>query len=172
MKEEEEQVGTSGQREWKKMRLPYNTYVFIPHIATSVRSSLFPNESKGAAFWWRVMVVRVKVCVGAPKLPLCRASPVWAERRRSGPGSCSVLLRQPVLHWLNTLGLAHLGACMEPIGAGSVWKVGSFGSSLPWHKPLVSERARGICNGERWSAGDLETWGKVETHGFEWLLAF
>lgn len=55
--------------EWNKMRLPYDTYVFIPDRATSVGSYLFPNESK-IAFQWGVMVVREKVCVWALKIHL------------------------------------------------------------------------------------------------------
>lgn len=42
-----------------------------------------------------------------------------------------------------------------------------FGSPLPCVSLLVSERAQDYCNGERWSGGDLERWGKVETHGFK-----
>lgn len=45
------------------MRLPYDTYVFIPDIATSVRRYLFPNESK-IVFQCGVMLVREKLCVG------------------------------------------------------------------------------------------------------------
>lgn len=56
-------VGTPVWCEWNKMRLPYDTYIFIPDIATSVRSYLFPNESK-IAFQCGVMVVREKSCVG------------------------------------------------------------------------------------------------------------
>jgi len=51
------------------MRLPDDTYVFIPDIATSVRSSLFPNESK-IAFQCGVIVVREKACVWALEIPL------------------------------------------------------------------------------------------------------
>lgn len=48
-------VGTTVWWEWNKMRLPHDTYVFIPDIATSVRRYLFPNESK-IAFQCGLMV--------------------------------------------------------------------------------------------------------------------
>lgn len=51
------------------MRLPYDTYIFIPDRATSVGSYLFPNESK-IAFQCGVMVVREKACVWALKIHL------------------------------------------------------------------------------------------------------
>lgn len=60
--EVEEKVGFPVWGEWNKMRLPCDTYIFIPDIATSVRSYLFPNESK-IAFQYGVMVVREHVCV-------------------------------------------------------------------------------------------------------------
>lgn len=44
------------------MRLPYDTRVFIPDTATSVRGFLFPNKSK-TAFQGGVMVVREQVAL-------------------------------------------------------------------------------------------------------------
>lgn len=42
------------------MRLPYDTRVFIPDTAASVRGLLFPNKSR-TAFQGGVMVVREQV---------------------------------------------------------------------------------------------------------------
>ena len=56
-------------RELNKMRLPYDTHVLVPDIATAVRSYLFPDESK-ITFQCGVMVVRERVCVWALKIHL------------------------------------------------------------------------------------------------------
>lgn len=75
------------------MRLPYDTYVFIPDIATSVRSYLFSNESK-IAFQCGVMVVREKACVWALKIHLLSYLFLREQRKRdTALALTSVLIR-------------------------------------------------------------------------------